>query len=108
MSKYTSIILLIPRVEDENLRIAEVNSLEICKGKYLNLRDLNEIEILPISTFVGTYNYFDTDKFLSHLQKNVNWESPEYVQIIIQEEGAKNCKIYSHAGKKVIEDAEMY
>lgn len=108
MSKYTSIILLIPRAEDENLRIVEVNRFKINDNKYLNLQDLNAIETLPTSTFVGRYNYFDSGKFLNHLQKNVNWEFPEYVQIVIQEEGAKNCKIYSHAGSKIIEDADIY
>ncbi len=108
MSKYTSVILLIPRIEDEYLRIAEVNSLKITQDKCLDLQDLNVMDILPTSTFAGTYNNFDTDKFLNHLQENVRWECPEYIQVIIQEEGARNCKIYSHAGKKIIEDAEFY
>lgn len=108
MSKYTSIILLIPTAEDENLRIIEVNKFKITESKYLCLRDLNDMEVLPTSTFAGTYNYFETNKFLKHLQEKVNWAYPEYIQVIIQEEGSRNCKIYSHAGAKLLEDEIIY
>ena len=108
MSKYTSIILLIPRAEDENLRIAEVNTFKYLESKSIQLRDLNDMEILPTFTYAGTYNYFETDKFLKHLQENVNWKFPKYIQIIVQEEGGRNCKIYSHAGAKLLEDHETY
>jgi hypothetical protein len=108
MSKYTSIILIIPGVENENERITEVNSFEIKPGIKLNLWDINDTkkypDIFPRFTYVGTYNFFDTEKFLQHLQ-TVNWEFPEYIQVLIQEEDAFTCKIYSNAGAKLEVDS---
>jgi len=108
MSKYTSIILLIPRVEDEVLRIKEVNNYFLEPNRKINLRNLNDLDVLPNSTYAGTFNNFDSDRFIRHISENVNWEHGEFVQIIIQEEGARNCKIYSQAGKIILEESVMY
>ena len=109
MSNYTSVILIIPGVENEIERIAEVNSFEL-RGKKIKLWDLNDTnkfpDIFPRSTYAGTFNDFNLDDFLKHLQTKVKWENPEYVQLLIKEEGYFTCKIYSGAGQNLEVDAK--
>ena len=102
-------MLIIPGVEDENVRIEEVNMYEMKNGKKIHLVDLNNetkcSDLLPQFIYAGTFNYFDLESFLVHLKTKVNWEYPEYVQLIVQEEGAYTCKIYGDAGGRLDVDS---
>ncbi len=112
MSKYTSILLFISGIENEKERIKEINDFELKSGKKLNLIDVNNTnifpDIFPRFTYAGTYNFFELEKFLVHVANNVNWEYPEYVQILVQEEGGYTCKIYGEAGKRLDVDSESF
>lgn len=109
MSRYTSLMLIIPGVEDENVRIEEVKMYEIIRGEKIQLVNLNDeskfYDLLPQFVYAGTFNHFDLDSFLVHLKTRVNWEYPEYVQLIVQEEGAYSCKIYGEAGARLDVDS---
>ena len=103
MSNYTSIMLIIPGIENENKRIEEVNTFEL-RNRKIKLNSLDYLDMLPKFTFAGTFKDFDLHSFLVHLQ-SVKWEYPEYVQLIIQEEDTYSCKVYSHAGAKLEVDS---
>jgi len=102
MSKYTNVILFISVSEDDlEKRVSEVNKFKH-NNREIQLIDINknfEFDAFPRYTFVGCYNYFETEKFILHIKENVSWDYPEYVQLIIQEENFEDCSFYTNAGK---------
>lgn len=108
MSMYTSIILFVSAMEEETLRIDEVNSFTN-NGKNFQLIDFNNTSIFPDSfprfIYAGTYKNFDKEGFLNHLSKKVKWEYPEYVQLFMQGEEDYNLNIYGNAGSKLLVEA---
>ncbi|MDJ1501220.1 hypothetical protein [Xanthocytophaga agilis] len=116
MSFITNIILLFPDIEDELERMKEVNSFTY-RGILINLISINEPnpeefvtwyggrKKLSGNMFIGAYNYFDEEGFRQHLFSNVNWESPEYVQLIIKSEAEWTYKVYTDAGKTLVYDS---
>lgn len=97
MSKYTSIILYIPGTEIEQERIKEVNSYKLPDGRSISLVDVNQgnfPDIFPRFIYCATFNYFDTQRFLSFLKTKVLWEDPENVRVIIQEEEKESLDYY--------------
>ena len=104
MSKYTSIILYVSGLEELEDRLTEVKNFQH-NNSSLTLFDVNENfepDAFPRFTYVGSYNYFNTDRFIEHIRDKVNWDYPEYVQLFIQEEGYGNCNIYINACRDIL------
>ncbi len=98
MSRYTSLILYIPALENETDRIKEVNSFKIANKHTINLSDVNMKpypDLFPRFIYCGTYNYFDLNPFLEHIRNNVNWEYPEHVKLMVQEEEKEGLDVYT-------------
>lgn len=98
MSKYTSIILIIPPGEHESLRFEEVCKFEPSPGQQFGMVDCNDDSRFPDAfirfTYVGSYNYFPLTEFLNHLETKVAWEEPAFVQLLVHEEGKYDCDLY--------------
>ena len=95
-------MLYISGFENESERIKEVNLFR-SDGADFSLIDVNDYnkypDAFPRFLYVGTYKNFKTAEFLSHIEKYVKWEYPEYIQVFIQEEGDYTLKVYTNAGK---------
>jgi hypothetical protein len=112
MSFVTSVILIFSGVEDEEERIREVNSFSY-RNIPLDIRSIespNKEEFtawyggtksINGHVYVGSYNYFEINKFLHHISQ-VNWEKSEYVQILIRSENEWNYNLFGNAGKEQI------
>lgn len=97
MSKYTSIILFIPGSENEQDRIKEVNAYTLPNGSRIGLRDVNQNEfpdIFPRFIYCGSFNHFDTERFLTFLKTAVQWENPENIRVMVQEEENESLDYY--------------
>ncbi|MBI1224977.1 MAG: hypothetical protein GC192_07040 [Bacteroidetes bacterium] len=98
MSKYTSIILIIPPGEHESARFQEVCEFEPTPGQKFGMVDCNDWNKFPDAfirfTYVGSYNYFPLADFLQHLKEKVKWEEPAYIQLLVSEEDKYDCDLY--------------
>lgn len=114
MSFVTSIILIFSSLEDEKLRISEVNSF-LVRGNSINLKSIEHFnnesfqwyggsKSLLSNIYVGSYNYLDLEKFLIHISK-VKWEEPQYVQLLIRTENEYTYRIYVDVGKTLALDS---
>jgi hypothetical protein len=101
-------MLYISPLENEAERINEVNLFR-WNGKGISMIDVNDHtkfpEAFPRFIYVASFNYFKLDEFINHLQNDVAWEYPEYVQLIVQEESDNTLKFYTHAGKILLVDS---
>lgn len=108
MSKYTNVILIISGLEELEDRLKEVDKF-VHNNSNIKLLDVNENfnpDVFPRFTYVGSYNYFNTQEFIEHIRDNVYWDYPEYVQLLVQEENYANCTIYINACKTILYNSE--
>lgn len=56
-------------------------------------------KMLEARVYIGAFNYFNIGEFMKHL-KLIDWEFPEYVQLIIQEDGDEQFRIIQMTGWK--------
>lgn len=106
MSRVTNIILSFSTVEDEDARIKEVNAfqyrhlqLDLVSADYNKDMEKGTVwyggtKFLETRIYVGAFNYFDTQAFLAHV-KQISWEEPEDVLLIIKEEWDTRFKLVS-------------
>lgn len=108
MNRVTNLILSFSVAEDEEARLTEVNSFHY---RHLQL-DLVSVDynkdwekrtawyggtkFLEARLYVGALNHFDTQAFLDYL-KQLTWEEPEDVQLIVKEEGDTKFNLLSIA-----------
>lgn len=111
MSRYTSIILYISGVENEKQRIREVETF-VFGNASIKLFDLNDTaifpDVFPRFVYAGSFNYFPLNEFLTHLQEKVNWDYPESIQLLVEEEGKACCSFYVEAGAKLIYESKLF
>lgn len=102
MSQVTNLILSFSVGEQEELMIKEVNSF-LSFGKEINLVSMDfqknagyrwygGTKFLEANLYVGAFNYFDLEGFISHLKK-IKWEEPKMVQLILKEEFDERFRI---------------
>ena len=115
MSFVTSVILIFPRTENEEERIAEVNSF-VYRKLPLDIRSIESPNKEPFTAwyggtksmnghvYIGSYNYFEIDNFLKHISQ-VKWEDTKYVQVLIRNENEWTYSLYGNAGKELIHKA---
>lgn len=89
MSYVTNVLLGFDVLEDEDARIAEVNtffSVERHRRGLVSLEAPGDwyggTKGFEHPLFVGAFNYFDEEGFLRHLRL-LPWEYPEHVQVIL-------------------------
>lgn len=111
MSFVTTVILIFSGIENEEERIREVNSFSY-RNLPLDIRSVETPNKEPYTAwyggtkgingriYIGSYNHFEVDNFLKHISK-INWEYPEYVQLLIQNEDEYNYSLYLDAGKNL-------
>ena len=106
MSEVTNLILSFSVLEDEISRVKEVNLFQN-NGRGFNLVSADferEFEYkkrsawyggskyLETPLFIGAYNHLDLVGLVNHL-KNVNWDEPENVQLIVKEQASEKFRI---------------
>ena len=104
MSEVTNLILSFSIGEDEEVRLKEVNSFRY-RDLEMNLvsADFNKnmdgstawyggTKFLETPLYIGAFNHFDLDGFISHLKK-INWDQPENVQVIVKGQWDEKFKI---------------
>lgn len=108
MSSFTSIMLYVSPLEEEQERLEEVNSIEVNGAKvfFIDVNDHQKFpDAFPKFIYVATFNHFHLEEFIKLLQTKVNWKYPEYVQLIVQCEIDYTLRFYSHAGKILLVDS---
>lgn len=90
MSYVANTILVFSVIEDEIERLSEVNSFfgeskgfVSCDDENLKIGWYGGTKMLETNLCIGVFNYLDLDGLIQHI-KNIKWESPQDVQIIIQ------------------------
>jgi hypothetical protein len=104
MSVVTNLVLSFSSGEEVEARIADINSFQY-NGKLLNLVSIDYNKDREKGTvwyggnkffegnlLIGAFNHFKTDDFIAHL-KQINWESPELVQLIVKEDSDEKFRI---------------
>lgn len=104
MSVVTNLILAIASSDNEMDIINEVNSF-VYRGINMNLvsADFNKndgkrtvwyggTKYLEAGIYIGAFNNFPLADFVEHL-KNIKWECPESVQLIVKEQNEDKFKI---------------
>ena len=93
MSVVTNLIFVFGTLEEQEVRIREVNQYfregekglisvddsSLLKGWY------GGTKMLEVYVFIGAFNFFDIDNFMKHI-RTIKWESPEEVQCIFKEQ----------------------
>lgn len=98
MGNYTSIMLFISPSENLTKRMNEINAYVRENGREFSMIDLNEKpfpDAFPRYTLCGAYNYFDLAHFLRYLNSGVNWEEPQYVRLVVQDDLSEGVEFYS-------------
>ena len=106
MSEVTNLILSFSSHEDQKSRLSEINlfqnngrEFEIVSADYE--RDPNKpneevwyggSKYLETPLFIGAINHLDMEGLLEHL-KDVYWEEPENVQLIVKEPNTHKFRI---------------
>ncbi len=95
MSIVTTLILVCSCSEDEELILKQISQYEYY-GKKFRIVSINDSSLpkawyggdkyAEARIFIGAYNSLDLADFLSYLKRNVKWEFPDWVQLIVKEE----------------------
>ena len=116
MSFVTTVLLVFPKAEDEEMRMGEVNQFHYLDTP-LSLRSIEEASgnrditwyggNKPVVTnvYIGSYNHFDIRGFLDHL-RSVRWENPERVQVFVQSEDEWMFNVYGGEGLELLMKAK--
>jgi hypothetical protein len=104
MSVVTNLILSFSSLEQVETRMKDINCFPY-NGGQLNLVSIDYNKDKEKSTvwyggnkffegniFIGAYNHFNTDEFVAYL-KQINWEAPELVQLIVKEDWDEKFRI---------------
>jgi hypothetical protein len=102
MSYVTNLILNFGTLEEHEDRLREVNSFFYKDDKAgFVLMDSEGTpqnwyggsKVMECWIAMGAFNYIDLDEFKNHL-KNVKWNSPEYMQLIIKDQDDDKWSIW--------------
>jgi len=109
MSHVTDTILSMSILEDWESRIKEVNKyfdddVEDCHTNGFVEKELpHEVygghKVLQAYIFIGAFNYLGIDELIKHI-KSISWESPENLQIILQDENDDKFRIIEPFGEE--------
>jgi hypothetical protein len=91
-------MLFISSAENLSKRMEEVNAYKLEDGREFEMFNLNEKpfpDAFPRYTLCGAYNYFNLPHFIRYLRSDVNWEEPQYVRLIVQDDYTEGVDSYS-------------
>jgi len=109
MSEVTNLIISFSVGEDEKLRIKEVNLFSNNgRGFTINSADFEEgsnwlrkenrkrwyggSKMLETPLYIGAFNHLDLEGLINHM-KQIKWEEPENVQLILKEQDSDKFRI---------------
>ena len=108
MSKVTNLILTISDLHDDD-KLGQINSF-VYDGIQMNLVSAafdddavnrtswyGGTRFLEAEIYIGAFNYFPLKDFINHL-KQIKWENPNSVQLIVKEENDEKFRIIELSG----------